>query len=162
MSTTDEHVMSGDELLTLGKQLLAEGRDLRMRLGGRSMFPTLRAGDVATIVPVTGGQPNMGDVVVCDRGDRWVAHRLIRMEQTEGGLRYITQGDSCMRPDEPFGNVTLLGRIIAVNRKGRVIPHDARPRYLGLTRPVIWLYITARAVAGTCLRIVSGIRSSAS
>lgn len=156
MSSTDERVLSGEELLTLGRALLAEGREIRMRLGGRSMYPFLHPGDVATMVPITGGEPHIGDVVVCDRGDRWVAHRLIRIEDTGKGGRYITQGDSCMRPDEAFGNDRLVGRVTAVLRNGRVIALNGGSRHLGLMRPMVRLYLAARALAGRCLRMVSG------
>ena len=157
MSSTAERVLSSEELLTLGRALLAEGKEIRMRMGGHSMFPFLLPGDVASIVSVPFSNLCVGDVVVFDRGDRWVAHRLIRIEGTDKGVRYITQGDSCLRADRSFGQEHLMGRVIAVLRNGHVIPvQGLQPRYLGPVRPAARLYLTARALAGRCLRMLRG------
>ena len=157
MSSTAERVLSSEELLTLGRGLLAEGKEIKMRMGGHSMFPFLLPGDVASITSAPISNLCVGDVVVFDIGDRWVAHRLIRIENTDTGVRYITQGDSCFRIDRPFGHEQLMGRVTAVLRNGRVIPvQRLQPRYLGLARPVARLYLTARALAGRCLRMLRG------
>jgi len=157
MSSTAERVLGSEELLTLGRGLLAEGKEIRMRMGGHSMFPFLLPGDVASIVSVPFSDLCVGEVVVFDRGDRWVAHRLILIKETDKGVRYITQGDSCLRMDRPFGHEHLMGRVTAVLRNGRIIPvKGLQPRYLRLVRPAARLYLTARTLAGRCLRMLKG------
>ena len=153
MSSTAERVLSSEELLTIGKGLLAEGKEIKMRMGGHSMFPFLLPGDVASIISKPISNLCVGDVVVFDRGDRWVAHRLIRMEDTDEGVRYITQGDSCLRMDIPFGNEHLMGHVTAVFRNGHVIPvQRLRPCFLRLARPAARIYLTVKALSVRCLR----------
>lgn len=116
MSTGHEKVISAEDALGFGGQMLAEGRAVKMRLGGYSMWPTMIPGDVATIIPIRAEDVKVGDVVVFDRGHRWIAHRLISKEDVNGISTFVSRGDSCMNKDAPFGEETLKGSVVQVQR----------------------------------------------
>lgn len=133
MSKADERTLGTKEVLGIGQSLLVEGQQIRLRLGGASMFPYLREGDIATVVktPLNALQP--GHVVVFDRGDRWVAHRLMAIKQTDDTWNLISRGDSCNARDLPFDANIYAGQVTAVERGNRSWRIDT-PRHLRIGR----------------------------
>ncbi|MCF8256631.1 MAG: hypothetical protein K9J06_03710 [Flavobacteriales bacterium] len=124
MSPEADKVLNTEETFGLGGQMLAEGRTVKLRLGGYSMWPFLLPGDVATIAPVKADEVLLGDVLVFDRGDRWIAHRLISKE-TKGKNHVLrTRGDSCINEDAPFKEEKLRGKVVEVQRGRRVFRLD--------------------------------------
>ncbi len=110
--------IGSSELLGIGSQLLDEAKELRLQVGGSSMFPYLRNGDIAHIVKCPLEELRPGHVVVYNGGHRWIAHRLMRISKNKDHWTLVTHGDSCLRPDLAFTEENYAGRIISVERKG--------------------------------------------
>ena len=81
-------------------------------LRGWSLAPALRDGDQLRVMPL--GAPRPGDLVVAQRHGFLVTHRLVGVD----GALAITQGDACAAPDPPLATEALLGRVVAVRRRG--------------------------------------------
>src|SRR5206468_7959222 len=80
-------------------------------LAGRSMEPTYAAGDRLLVEPITRSRAvRPGEVVVARRGERLVAHRLVRFS----GPLAVTKGDACPHADPPIPIGGLIGRVIGV------------------------------------------------
>jgi len=111
--------------------LLAEGKSLRIKPTGYSMFPAIRPGDVVVIAPVK--NPSIltpGDIVVYKRDSDFVLHRLTDIRHQEENAFYITRGDSSMNEDLPI----TADRIIAVvttieTKRGKTRPHRLKINY---------------------------------
>lgn len=122
------------------------------------MFPMLLPGDVATIDPLSIVALRPGDIVVFDRGDKWVAHRLTVIDNPEGKVLLVTQGDSCTSPDASFGQNEYRGVIRVVSRNGREIEqrHGAFVRLLllrgNLIRPLIRACVRTMALWRAVMR----------
>jgi hypothetical protein len=86
------------------------------------MIPFLRDGDVALVSPSTGGDVDVGDVI-CFKAPagRLCLHRVIQRDRD----RIVVKGDALAFVDliEP-GHV--LGKVVAVGRRGRVKRLDTR------------------------------------
>ena len=111
--------------------LLAEGKSLRIKPAGYSMFPAIRPRDIVIIVPVK-NQSNLtpGDIVVYKRDSDFVLHRLTDIRHQEENAFYITRGDSSMNEDLPI----TADRIIAVvttieTKRGKTKPHRLKINY---------------------------------
>ncbi len=110
----------------LGFSLLSEGRILRIRAGGYSMYPFIRPGttifirpgeDLKDIVP--------GDIIAWKRERGFVVHRLIRTEKRGNEILYYTRGDSCRYEDRPVTGEAIAGKVIRVeDRKNRIKEED--------------------------------------
>ncbi len=70
----------------------------------------------------------VGDIVLSRSGEKLTAHRLIGIDHEPAGasrpvaeqrLSFITRGDACSVCDPPAGAEHLLGKVVAVERKGR-------------------------------------------
>jgi len=102
-------------LQKLTAALLTEKHKVKVRLGGSSMYPYLKDGDMATIEPFDLEKLEIGSVVVFRRNNRWFAHRLLKKE--DGYL--LTKGDAVFRKDPPVSHCDYLGLVIGIERNGK-------------------------------------------
>jgi|LSQX01.2.fsa_nt_gb hypothetical protein len=110
----------------LGFSLLSEGRVLRIKAGGYSMYPFIRpettifiapGEDLKNIVP--------GDIIAWKREQGFVVHRLIRIEKRENEILYYTRGDSCRYEDRPVTGEGIAGKVIRTeDRRNRIKEGD--------------------------------------
>jgi signal peptidase I len=117
MNPEEEHrKLSQEQVYELSTELLASKHSVKLRLGGFSMYPSLKPGDVATIeqCPLTALKP--GDVIAFKVQNRWIAHRLIKKEEAEGIIILHTRGDSCLNMDKPIKADSYAGKIISIER----------------------------------------------
>jgi hypothetical protein len=101
--------------------LLQSGRPVRFQAPGVSMHPTIRDGEVVTVVPVLNRRIVRGDVLLylTDRG--LTAHRVIRkLPGSETAFR--VRGDAPGSQEEVVATTQVLGRVESVERAGRELP----------------------------------------
>ncbi len=103
---------------------------------GSSMLPLLCEGDR---VLVAHGRRALrrGDIVLFQREDGLVAHRLLYIQSESAGKVLFTQGDHTQQMDPPLGEAQILGRVTAVRRGERAMWLDTP-----LWRAVGWLVAT--------------------
>src|SRR5437868_2419356 len=101
--------------------MLRDGYGVRFRAGGTSMHPTIRDGELITVESLSGCRFAIGDIILYRSERGVVAHRLMKIEKREKESVYILRGDAAYAPDEPVTEGRLLGRVIAVQRRGRTI-----------------------------------------
>lgn len=73
-----------------------------------SMEPTIDVGDVI-IVKIT-NEVNENDIIVCDKHNAFITHRLIKIEEDN----FITKGDANNTEDEPMDKSDLIGKVVNV------------------------------------------------
>lgn len=102
---------------------LAEGRSVRFRLKGNSMFPLLRNGKDVVILekcPVESLKPM--DVVLFLYRGKHVLHRIIRRE----GERLLIQGDGSIVAKEECTVDDVVGKVVQICRpSGKVLSVDS-------------------------------------
>lgn len=102
---------------------------------GDSMWPSLRAGDVACVEPLT-GEPRPGEVVLARLPSALVVHRVLACDADGCALR----GDNSDGADPRVPVSQVLGRVRRVRRGGRVLEAggwDVGPRRVGRWRVVV-------------------------
>jgi len=123
MSRTPELRLSNLGQLELLRAFAERGAQLRTHVTGSSMRPFIRDGDVVTLAPLDGGVPRVGEVVaaVLPDPERLVVHRVVARR----GDGWTIRGDACPRPDGVVGSADVLGRVVRVERGGRVVSRGA-------------------------------------
>jgi signal peptidase I len=111
------------ELVRLGLQ---KGSLVRMTLATGSMSPNLRPGDELIVVAAEWQKLKTGDVVLFERSDALLAHRLIRVERQGAGVRLITKGDASASYDSPVSISSYVGKVARLVRAGRSIDLEGR------------------------------------
>lgn len=92
--------------------LLSEGHVVEIHAGGYSMFPLLRPGDKLVVQPQKGSL-SCGDIIVFDRGDVLVAHRLIEFRPDQ----VVCKGDGFVTYDTPVDLRKVVGKVTHRIRK---------------------------------------------
>jgi Peptidase S24-like len=100
---------------------------VRGEIHGESMLPTFWPGDVIEIESCSLEDVQAGEIVLAQRDDRLVVHRLVA-RCTENN--FLLRGDSAARPDPPLPSEALLGRLVGRVNKGRGLTASAlRPGF---------------------------------
>jgi signal peptidase I len=104
----------------ISEQLLATGYLVRFRGEGTSMLPTIADSELVTVAPLRPGDRIVaGDIVLCRRPGGLLAHRVVRIDDGRGAL--VLRGDAKAACDAPVTRNDILGKVIGVNRDGRVV-----------------------------------------
>jgi signal peptidase I len=129
--------------------LLTDGYKVKFRAPGDSMYPTIRNGDVVTVMPIETASITIGDIILYRHKSGVTAHRVVRTfkqnEEDSGSahqgsqdrslsetLNFILRGDAAVVFDDPVSADQILGKLIFIEREGRRInpyTHRAIIRY---------------------------------
>jgi signal peptidase I len=103
-------------------ELLSLGHSVRFRANGQSMHPTIRDGEIVTVMPITLAKVRLSDIILyrTDRGV--VAHRVMAILNDLFTLR----GDSSDCRNELVAADRVLGKVVAVKRGSRSINLEGR------------------------------------
>lgn len=111
-------------LKDIGFLLLAEGKTIRVRAGGTSMYPSIKPGSVIFIKPLEkDAGPLPGEIIAWKKDSGIVVHRLIKSYKQKGQNFFVTRGDSSPAEDEPVLLEQIAGKVVRVeNSKGKPVP----------------------------------------
>jgi len=108
------------------EELLKGGVAVRFVARGLSMWPLLRDGDKITVRSLGSRTLRVGDVVLCSsEHGHLLAHRVVRRRRVCGRWALVVQGDQVSKPDGVYGRADILGRVVTVERQGRLMSLDA-------------------------------------
>ena len=136
-------------LETLIADCLKKGRTVRFRASGRSMRPTIRHNETGIVAPLEPVCLALGDIVLSRCKEKITAHRLVWIceedtsghivELAQGQPMYVLRGDACSVCDPPIPQSGIIGKVVAVERRGsRVNPYGL---YAELVRRVYVLAV---------------------
>jgi signal peptidase I len=141
---------SRDILKNVGFNLLAEGKTIRIKAHGYSMYPAIKPGSIILIEPISlKGKPVPGEIIAIKREDGLVVHRLVRLEKKDGKEFFVARGDSNSMADNPEKIGRIAGRIIRAETSGEVqqlsdIRINTKPKYILNRLKVIGIILLGR------------------
>ena len=94
---------------TLRKEIIAQGRSVQIVASGYSMFPFLRQGDLLTVEPVPMETIKRGDIVVFEIGEKWIAHRAVKISNSRNQTKISARGDSYLYLDPEVTKLNFVG-----------------------------------------------------
>jgi hypothetical protein len=95
-----------------------------LRATGGSMAPAIRSRDMLVIVACGIGGVRPHDVIVFGRDGRLFAHRVLEIVVRLGTPWLRTRGDALWHSDGLVAAEDLLGRVVAVGRRGTFSPPE--------------------------------------
>lgn len=116
-------------LLHLTTELLSQGTTVRFRPSGRSMYPSIREGELITVEPVVASDVTLGDIVLYRSERGLIAHRVVGTSPTQSSVlspHYFLRGDTSLSCDQPVEAQQILGRVVGVERDGRSLALASR------------------------------------
>jgi signal peptidase I len=139
------------------EEALASGTIVRFRAEGTSMHPTIRDGEAISIAAVSPDEVVRGDVVLCRHDNRVLAHRVVAATARGAGRVFQLRGDAKAACDEPVSADSVVGRVIAIHRNGRLIGLDDRPARLRRTVRTAASQVKSLAVSTAMILARSGV-----
>jgi len=101
----------------LAAEALRQFGEVRLKVTGTSMLPSVWPGDILTVRKQSAEQLLPGEQVLCYRNQAFVAHRLVGQR----GDTFVTRGDSLPHDDTPFRRDEVLGVVVSIVRDGRPV-----------------------------------------
>jgi signal peptidase I len=120
----------------LAKEIILTFGELRLRVFGTSMAPTILPGDVVTVRRAAPSEISAGEIVLFLQKGRLFVHRVLGRAGSAAVDRpeqacLITRGDRLGHDDPPVSPDQFMGRVVCVERGDREITLDPRaPRSL--------------------------------
>jgi hypothetical protein len=115
----DNRKKNGEILKNVGFTLLSEGKSIRIKAHGYSMYPCIKPGSLILIEPIkVKGFPVPGEIIAIKRENGLIVHRLNRIVVSKGITTYIARGDSNAREDSPITIGKIAGRIVGAESTG--------------------------------------------
>jgi len=104
--------------------LLKEGYVIRSWAVGRSMSPCIKKGDLLVVKPISLEEAGIGEIVAYRKDESHsvlTTHRVVARGKDQGQRYLLTQGDRNVYRDFPLSPQDVLGKVVGIERKGRVI-----------------------------------------
>jgi signal peptidase I len=130
-----------------GLTLLSEGKTIRMKAHGYSMYPCIKPGSLILIEPIRlKGFPRRGEIIAIKTDSGLIVHRLVKIVVKNNISTYIARGDSNAFNDEPVKIDKIAGRIVGAETTGENpvranIRINTRPTYFINRLRVIGLHL---------------------
>lgn len=140
-------------LKDLSSTLLAEGKTIRIKAHGYSMFPAIKPGSLIIIEPIAvKGKPVEGEIIAIRREKGMIVHRLTRVSINDGVRYYIARGDSNAYSDNPITIDKIVGRVVGSestgeNPKPADIRINRKPGYFFNRLRVIFIFLKKKATS---------------
>ncbi|MBI3951226.1 MAG: signal peptidase I [Acidobacteria bacterium] len=125
--------LESPELLEYARYELSRNRQIQLRMSGSSMRPMIDDGDIVTVAPIDPTTINSQDIVLfTTQSGTALIHRVVSLQTREGCLSAITRGDHAQQHDTPVPLARIMGRVVALQRKGKgkIIPVRRTPGWL--------------------------------
>ncbi len=111
----------------LGFSLLDEGKNLKIKAGGYSMYPSIKPGTTIFIEPLKAdNDPAPGEIIAWKRESGFVVHRLVRTERRGNDVIYYTRGDSCKYEDKAVTRDQIAGKVVRTENENDEIKEGSQ------------------------------------
>jgi hypothetical protein len=130
--------------------LLEEGKTIRIKAKGYSMYPVIKPGSMILIEPLKlKGRPVPGEIVAIRRENGLVVHRMKSRIVKDGVTWFMARGDSNSRSDRPVTIDMIVGRVVKSEPTGEnPVPADIRintkPHYIYNRFRVIFIFLSQK------------------
>jgi signal peptidase I len=111
-----------------GLTLLSEGKTIRIKAHGYSMYPCIKPGSLVLIEPIhLQGAPVPGEIIAITTENGMILHRLVKIVVKNSITGYIARGDGNAFADNPVKIDKIAGRIVGAESTGEnPVPADIR------------------------------------
>ncbi|UCC94340.1 MAG: signal peptidase I [Candidatus Omnitrophota bacterium] len=113
------------KFLEVSRDFLEKGTHICFQAHGGSMHPFIKNGQIIHVKPTKISGINCGDIIFYLNEDgKLLIHRVIKKQKENGKMRLLTKGDSLSQFDGYVTAEKILGKVIGIEKKGRVIKID--------------------------------------
>jgi signal peptidase I len=127
----------------MGSSLLSEGKTIRIKAHGYSMYPSIKPGSIIIIEPLgQKGNPVPGEIIAIKRENGMVVHRLLKIVIKDGVRTFIARGDSNAYADAPITIDRIAGRVVRSEPSGE----NPEPSDIRINKKPYFIYNRIRVI----------------
>ena len=119
-----------DTRLDLAAEVLHRFGEVRFIAHGSSMIPSIYPGDLLTVRSDAPSESRRGEIVFFLLGGRPFVHRVMRKWPERNRIAFATRGDALPKEDPSVDASQLLGRVTAIQRRGKYVEIIAKPGHV--------------------------------
>ena len=142
-----EVTLKESDFLEISRDVFEKGTSIRFQAKGFSMRPFIQDGDFITVSPIESSSVRIGDVVFYSTAENNViVHRVFNKYGKDGNMNLVIKGDASFGFPEKVDIQNVLGKVVAIERKGRERRLDTKPYriiclfFAGLSPFSRWIY----------------------
>lgn len=109
-------------------EVIERDEDVPLKTFGLSMAPTIYGGEWVVVRRVSADKVRIGDVVIYQAGNVFVAHRVIRKREQGGKVYFTVKGDAHLEAEGEIAAEELVAKVVSLQKKDKKIDMD-RPRW---------------------------------
>jgi hypothetical protein len=117
-----------DLAMDMLNEVIERDEDVPLKTFGLSMAPTIYGGEWVVVRRVNAEKVGVGDVVIYQAGNVFVAHRIIRKREQGGKVYFTVKGDAHLEAEGEIAAEELVAKVVALQKKGKRIDMN-RPRW---------------------------------
>ena len=160
MPTDVQRNASTEVVCGLAEEVVHTFGELRLRVFGTSMVPSILPGDLVSIRQADLQDVSPGEVVLFLQKGRLFVHRVVGRAvaaAADGSEEpcLITRGDRLRHDDPPVVSSAFLGRVVSIKRDNREVKLAAR----GSNHLIVPLLMASDRVTYLYLRLAAGWRT---
>jgi hypothetical protein len=106
--------------LDMLKEVIERDVEVPLKTVGLSMQPSIYGGEWVVVRRAAAPEVRVGDVVIYQAGNAFIAHRIIRRREREGRVYLAVKGDAQLAAEE-IAAEQVVARVVAVKRGDRRI-----------------------------------------
>ena len=126
-ATVSAAASTHDTRLDLAAEVLHRFGEVRFIAHGGSMIPSIYPGDLLTVRSDSASDARRGEIVFFLLGGRPFVHRVMRKWPERNRIAFATRGDALPKEDPSVDASQLLGRVTAIQRRGKYVEIVAKP-----------------------------------
>ena len=107
------------------KEVIDRDVEIPLKTFGPSMTPSIQGGEWIVVRRVSPERIAVGDVVIYENGNLFVAHRVIRKRCEDGCVYLTTKGDAHLGAEGEIPAEKALAKVVALKKPGRGIEMDS-------------------------------------
>lgn len=120
------------------KEVIERDVEVPLKTFGLSMRPSIRGGEWIVVRRAGTEEMNVGDVVIYQAGNTFVAHRVIRKRDHDGCPYLTVKGDAHLAAEGEIAAGEVVAKVVALRKADKMIDLN-HPRWR-LTNRLIALY----------------------
>ena len=141
--------------LDMLKEVIERDVEIPLKTFGLSMRPSIHGGEWIVVRRAGAEEISVGDVVIYQAGNTFVAHRVIRKRHQEGRVYFTVKGDAHLAAEGEIAAKAVVAKVVALKKANKMMDLN-HPRW-HLANRLVALYSSGVDVLYRSVPFLHGI-----
>lgn len=105
-------------------EVIERDENVPLKTFGLSMTPAIQGGEWVIVRRASAEEIRLGDVVIYQAGNVFVAHRVIRKRERDGSVYFTVKGDAHLAAEGEIAQEEIVAKVVALQKTDKRIDLD--------------------------------------